>query len=115
MKKFEGPPTEHITRIRIPDDDAMNWMQAYREMGFSTEQIEAVMTRLNDTYLKQRFGEFIDAELQDALDEIEKKHGKPVGEESREWLKGRLIEHMQKMDYGELARWVEAKKQSTQK
>ncbi|MEK7584102.1 MAG: hypothetical protein AAB490_02575 [Patescibacteria group bacterium] len=110
MKKFEGPPTEHITRIRIPDDAAMDWMQTYRDAGFSTEQIEAVMTRLNDTYLKQRFGEFIDQELQDAIAEIERKKGKPVGEESREWLRGRLVEHMQKMNYDDLQQWVEQKK-----
>lgn len=48
FKKLEGK----IEKIRIPDEDVLNWIGALTKEGFSEEEIDNILINLNDTYKK---------------------------------------------------------------
>ncbi|MDZ7611675.1 MAG: hypothetical protein U5L10_02835 [Candidatus Moranbacteria bacterium] len=41
---------EKIEKMRIPDEDAGNWINTLRESGFSQDEIDEAMVMLNDEY-----------------------------------------------------------------
>lgn len=41
---------EHIVSMRIPDSDIPGWMKTLREAGMSPEEIDHMLSRLNETY-----------------------------------------------------------------
>ena len=52
-------PNEEIVRIQIPDDDAHNWVTTLQEGGFSSEEIDRIMTHLNKTWRTAKKNEII--------------------------------------------------------
>ena len=42
-------------RARIPDEDAGGWIMKLYECGFTTEEVDRIMTHLNDTFAEQKF------------------------------------------------------------
>ena len=50
MSKERFNPNETIESISIPDDDAHEWMRTLHEAGFDMDEIDQIMTWLNDTY-----------------------------------------------------------------
>ncbi len=56
-------------RARIPDEDAYNWIKTLLEGGFTTKEVDDIMTHLNDTYLEKIKGK---AAVDEVVDAVEK-------------------------------------------
>ena len=50
MSKFELRPGEKVAGMRIPDEAAADWVKTLVESGFSNEEIDELMSRLNPNY-----------------------------------------------------------------
>lgn len=96
--------TERITGLKIPDEDAQNWIDVFRNAGFSNEQVDEIMTRLNDTYMQRRFSDFIERELATVVTILESRAGKGLDENKKELLRQEIVKGLQGMDFSELQR-----------
>lgn len=47
---MEKPRDFKITKIKIPDKDVQNWIKTLMEENFSTEEIDQILSNLNDKY-----------------------------------------------------------------
>jgi len=106
-------PVEHIEKVSVPDDAVQDWIKTLHEGGFTSEEIDTMMTHLNETYLTKRFSDFIERELQDTIADLERKSGKVLIGERREWLRGKLVDHMQSMNYSDLLKWEKEHKEKS--
>jgi len=97
---YEKP--EHIERIRIPDEDVNNWVETLVAAGMTQDQIDAMMTYLNDEYMNKRFDTFISEVVEDTIAEIERRSNKEMNEEQQEAIRADMVKRMQTLSFDEL-------------
>lgn len=80
-KNFGGK----VEKIRIPDDDMTDWIKTLMEAGFSEEERENMLMRLNKTYrdIKISKEEQINRELKEFEEHMLKKHKYFLNDEQR--------------------------------
>jgi DNA-binding transcriptional MerR regulator len=97
-EKFEPTqePKEKITKISVPDEEVIDWMKTLQKEGFSSEEIDKIMSNLNATYRKKLRPNFVEEELAKIQKAHLKKHGRYMDPERVEYyrtgLKQRLKE-----------------------
>jgi len=95
-KKWHVPRVESL---KIPDDDAQNWIRQLGELGFSAEEIENIMIKANDTYASVKFR----GDLEDGLSKYEKllnKLGWHSDEETKEAARRAVLEDLREKFFG---------------
>jgi len=78
---------EKIENLQIPDDDMVGWINNLREGGFSQEEIDFMMPRLNKTYFESKSGEVIEQELEAIKKEYENKFKQALNEDQLEYFR----------------------------
>ncbi|MBS3902944.1 MAG: hypothetical protein KGZ30_01045 [Anaplasmataceae bacterium] len=79
--------TGKIEKVSIPDNDMPGWINVLREGGLNDEEINTMLSRLNQTYATLKEQEVVDRELQRMDAEIEERRGSGLTEEEREALR----------------------------
>jgi hypothetical protein len=88
MRNREGGPSpEKIERIRIPDDDAHNWIATLHEGGFSDDEIDHIMSHLNQTYAEHRGIDIVEEEVKRLEAYMLTKYGRQLSEEQKVYLR----------------------------
>lgn len=77
----------NINRIQIPDDDMVNWIKALHEGGFSTEETDSMMTRLNEKYFDAKGGEIIEKELKEIKKRWKEKYKRGMTRDQEEYFR----------------------------
>lgn len=83
----ELPEVEKMKKIRVADEDVLDWIRSLKEGGLSNEEIDAVMSKLNSLYRKKRQPDFIVDELDKFQEEYREKHGQEMPPEMVEYFK----------------------------
>jgi DNA-binding transcriptional MerR regulator len=65
LHKFEGK----VEKIKIPDNDVLNWIKTLHEEGFSFEEIDLILKNLNETYKSKK--EHSEFSIDKILNELE--------------------------------------------
>lgn len=76
-----------IEKLEIADEHIPDWMQTLREGGFTDDEIDSMLSRLNKTYATQKNREYVNKELNKMDVEIQKRRGEPLTEEEKEGLR----------------------------
>ncbi len=82
-----GPSPEDIKRIRIPDEDAHNWIATLHEGGFSDEEIDHIMANLNATYAEHKGIDPIEEELKRIEERIYQQQKRRLTEDQKAYLR----------------------------
>lgn len=90
-----------IEKIKIPDKDVPGWMQALRKSGFSDEEIDVVLSRLNVEYAKGRGIDVVEKELERIEKALLKTHGRALTKEQREYLRKSISDRPEFEDFKE--------------
>ena len=53
----ESNPEPEIYKARIPDEDMVGWINTLKEAGFSEEEVDEIMTKLNFEYSRQKMSD----------------------------------------------------------
>lgn len=83
----KAPKVEKIQKITIPDDDMPGWIKTLHEGGFSSEQIDAILSHLNATYEGKKREEYVNKELSKMEAEVAGRRGRGFTEEEKEEIK----------------------------
>lgn len=83
-------------RARIPDEDAYGWMKTLHEGGFTGEEIDQIMMRLNDTYVEKKSGTVVVDRLVEEAEDVLAKQNVEITEELRQQLREWVIEKIRK-------------------
>lgn len=84
---MEGNDFGNIERVRIPDDDAGNWLASLREGGFTDEEIDYIMSHLNQTYAEHKGIDIVEDELSRIEHYIFQKEGRRLSEAQKAHLR----------------------------
>jgi len=82
MKKEIFKPTEKIEKVRVTDEDVLDWIKLLKAEGFSNEEIDNIMSGLNKTYRKKLKPNFIEEELEKIEQEFKEKTGRHLSKVS---------------------------------
>ncbi len=83
-------------RMRIPDEDALAWIKTLIEGGFTNQEVDDIMSHLNDTYLEKTVGtEKVDEAVEEAAGYLESKDIQ-VTPELLEALRASIIERLRR-------------------
>ena len=91
-----GIMSERIEKISISDADVPDWMASLREGGFSDVEIDAMLMKLNDTYLEERQGQKLDEMVSVAVRAMERMLGKLPSKEQQEKIRAAAREFVRK-------------------
>lgn len=89
-----------IEKLSVPDRDALGWLEALRQGGFSQGEIDAIMSHLNKTYRDQKNPKEnrIDEELKKIEDHLFLQYGQKLTPERREYLRKSISERKEFQD-----------------
>jgi hypothetical protein len=76
-----------IENAKLPDQDIPNWIKTLREGGFTDEELDSMLPRLNKEYSKASGIDPIEQELQKIEKTLVKKHGRTLTEEQRKYMR----------------------------
>jgi hypothetical protein len=77
-----NPDVGHIEKLKIPDEDASGWVQALLEAGLAYEEVDEILTRLNEKYgsmTPEKWGRFVFEELDKFTAGHKNDKGEPGG------------------------------------
>lgn len=94
-KKFENLGGE-IDRIKIPDEDASNWIKALEEGGFSYDEIDKIMTHLNRTWRMAKKPELVKERMDEIIKNAWAKDKLILNDEEKEELKRKIEAELEK-------------------
>lgn len=84
---MEGRQRLNLESMRIPDDDAHNWIKIFQECGLGNKEIDEIMSRLNDNYAEKIFGNTLAEVIAEAVKLLKEKHKKPIPDEIYEKIR----------------------------
>ena len=87
---------EQVVGLKIPDDEVRGWMELFRKAGFSGEEIDSMMVKLNDEFAHQKLKDDIAGELAWFDTIMQQQKGRPMTEEERSELTGALLDQVRK-------------------
>lgn len=88
-----------IERTKIPDRYVPSWMQTLREGGFSDEEIDVMLSRLNVEYAKGRGIDVVEKELERIENDLLKTHERTLTKEQREYLRKSIADRPEFEDF----------------
>jgi len=88
-EKFKLQPGEKIEKITVPDEEVVDWIRTLQEGGMSSEEIDLIMSNLNQTYAGKKQSGFIENEFMKIRDQLLEKHNRELSpEEEKEIRRG---------------------------
>lgn len=76
---------EKIIKITLPDDDMVGWIKVLREGNFSQEEIDLILSHLNETYKIENNP--VEKELKRIKKDLREKHGRVLTSEQEEYMR----------------------------
>lgn len=76
-----------IERMQIPDNDAHNWIRTLHEEGFSENEIDFLMSRMNRVYAEKKGIDVVEEEAQAIEDYLRTKYGRVLSADQRHYLR----------------------------
>lgn len=67
-----------IENISIPDDDVAGWLEVFRELNMSPDEIDQTMSRLNKTYRVQKKKILAQNRLEEITNYLRNKYGREL-------------------------------------
>lgn len=98
----EIEPGSEITRISIPDDDMIGWIETLRAGGFGAEEMDSILEHLNDQYFEVKNKKIIDESLREGVGSLEKTIGRKLTQEEIDKLRQLAKKHIR--DQGDQVR-----------
>ena len=90
-----GQPNFEIgDKAQIPNNDMPGWIQTLREGGFTDEEIDRMLIRLNKEYAKQKGADVVEEELKIVEKEFVAKSGRYLNEDEKEYFKKGIRERL---------------------
>ncbi|MDP2934270.1 MAG: hypothetical protein Q8N59_00645 [bacterium] len=86
-EKFRLKKGEEIVKARILDEDLPGWIGTLKDGGFTQEEIDMIVSRLNKTYLEERKPEMVERELKKLKKQFFEEYGKILTPEEIDYLK----------------------------
>jgi len=86
-EKFKLKKGEEIVKARIPDKDMPGWIKTLREGGFSDEEIDLILSRLNKTYKEKSNPNWVEDELTELKRYFRKQYNRILTPQEIEYLK----------------------------
>lgn len=77
----------NIEKVSIPDDDMVNWIKTLRTGGFSEEEIDSMMMRLNKSYFNLKGRQSIEGELEKIKKEWLEKNKQTMSSAQEEYFR----------------------------
>lgn len=74
-------------KISIPDDDLPNWMKVLHDGGFSSEEIDAMFSKLNASWKEQKMADLVEQGLKELEAKTIASRGRGFNQEEREYFK----------------------------
>lgn len=93
-KKFEQ--IRSIKNISIPDDDVAGWMEVFRKLNMSPDEIDQTMARLNRTYRIQKKKELSELKLQEVIGHLRKNYNKELTQFQKDELRKSIEADLEK-------------------
>lgn len=90
MEREFDPRREEVEGLQIPDNEIPQWMEIYREIGMSPEEIDRVLIRLNKTYADVKKPILIDTYFEMVLAELKKEGRGDLTDAQKENLRNAL-------------------------
>lgn len=87
IREFGIEKNKEIVKARILDDDLPEWIGALKDGGFTQEEIDMIVSRLNKTYLKENKPRMVERELTRLQKEFRKEYGRILTPEELDYLK----------------------------
>ena len=87
MKKEFFKSAEKIEKVRVADEDGLDWINLLKSEGFSNQEIDSIMSGLNKTYRQKLRPNFVAEELEKIKAAFEKKTGRNLNNEQIEYFK----------------------------
>ncbi|MFA5187959.1 MAG: hypothetical protein WC460_01210 [Patescibacteria group bacterium] len=84
--KFELKPVGKIEKASVADEDVLAWIKTLQKEGFSNEEIDALMSKMNKLYRQKRRPNFIAEELEKFKAEYRKKNGFEMPQEMEDYF-----------------------------
>ena len=91
MKNEEMSKFNITVEAKIPDSDAMGWINTLTEAGFSEKEIDLMMSQLNKTYRAQKGEAFIEDELK-KIEAVVHRSGKSLTKEQKEYFRKTIMD-----------------------
>ncbi len=88
-----------IERVKISDKNIPDWMQTLRDGGFSDEEIDAMLSRLNVEYAKGGGIDVVEKELERIEKDLLKTHGHILTKEQRENMRKNIADRLEFEDF----------------
>ncbi len=85
---------ETIVGIKVPDEHVRSWMEGFQKAGLSNEEIDKVMTNLNDTWAKMRFGVLFEEFEKMVLEDFKKMIGREFTDDQKESLRKGILDFL---------------------
>lgn len=90
-----------IEKIKISDKNIPDWMQTLREGGFSDEEIDTMLSKLNVAYSKASGIDPIEKELERIEQDLLRKYKRVLNHEQREYLRKSISDRPEFEDFKE--------------
>ena len=88
-----------IERTGIPDEDVPSWIKTLRDGGFSDEEIDVMLSRLNVEYAKGAGINVVEKELERIEKDLLKTHGRKLTEEQRKYMRKSISNRLEFKDF----------------
>lgn len=89
MEKFD-PEQQEIGALSLPDEDMVGWINVLREAGFSEQEMDTMLSQLNETYAKFKKRDRIIKKMHHVEETLRRNDGGQLSPEEREILKKQL-------------------------
>jgi hypothetical protein len=84
-EKFK--PGEEIIKAQIPDEDMPGWMETLNKGGYTSKQLDSILSQMNDTYRKTKNINFVENELKRLQQYFREKYKRNLTSGEIEYLK----------------------------
>ena len=91
MSKFDRQPGEKMVGLRVPDEDAAEWVKTLVEAGFSNKEIDAFMSRLNPNYRQIKQTGKVQSEVEKVNEDLRNRFS-VSDEDAADWVKTLIAE-----------------------
>jgi len=79
-------------KLSIPDDDLPNWMKVLHDEGFSSEEIDAIFSKLNASWREQKMPELVEQGLNELEERTIAHRGRGFTPEERNYFRSSIEE-----------------------
>jgi hypothetical protein len=103
---MERENESEIIGMSVPDSEVEGWIRTLQAGGFSQEEIDSIMSHLNETYLAAKEGPEFMEEYTQAVEYLEKKRGHKMANKDKAILR-ELVKQVQRQRLEKKAEEIE--------